>query len=256
MLRCSDLEAVIRNLHSCREVNGEARVTTHCLYPSFEPVVVSISRFGDGFHVHDDGGSCRESWLNGRDDPAISRLVLKEAEKLQVKFKKGVIFGNARTVDWLPSVVLAVANASAGAAAALLEQNIQSTETDLKSEIYRSLSVTLPNFNVKKYFPIRGKSGKEYDFDFGVFGNNSTILLVNAVIPHPNSIASKYLAFSDASETVDHEATAMVLDRRYHRFAVYDRPLAPDDASLMRQVSDLVPISALSQGAHRAFLRQ
>ena len=36
------------------------------------------------------------------------------------------------------------------------------------------------------------------------------------------------------------------------RFAVFERPLATEDASLMVQVAQLVPIGAVTEGARRA----
>lgn len=249
MTRCAEITAALSELHSCSEVDGSARVSTHCLYPSFEPVVVSISRFGHGFHVHDDGGAYREAWLHGRDEHAISRALSKESSRYQAKTRNNVIFADTDAADWLPSLILAVANASASAANAAVDRSPVISDGDLKTKIFLSLERSLPNFNVRRGFPVKGKSGKEYDFDFGVFGSSSKILLVNAVIPHPNSIASKFLAFSDSSDIPTLEQSSAF---RYERFAVFERPLAADDSALMRQVADLVPIRSLEAGARRA----
>lgn len=252
MLLCSEIASVLAELHSCSEADGSARVTTHCLYPSFEAVNVTVTKFGHGFHVHDDGGAYREAWLHGRDEGVINRSINREAGRYQVKARNGAIFADTDSIDWLPSIILAVANASASAATLAVDKPSAFTDRDLKAEIFNSLERSLPNYNVKKGFHTKGKSGKEYEFDFGVFGTSSTILLVNAVIPHPNSIASKYLAFSDASDPLPGEDAFKQGGFRFQKFAVFDRPLAYDDSALMRQVADLVPISSLGMGAQRA----
>jgi hypothetical protein len=88
-----------------------------------------------------------------------------------------------------------------------------------------------------------GRSGKHHRFDFVVrsFGK---VLLLDAVAPHHISIASKYVAFADMAQS------------RNKKFAVHDRRLESEDISLLQQVADIVPVTALEGGIKRLVLQE
>ncbi len=81
-----------------------------------------------------------------------------------------------------------------------------------------------------------GQSGKKYDFDFSIPRPDGTPILIDTVVPHHVSIAHKYVAFSDVAASGEGDTK---------RWAVFDKPLEVDDASLMRQVATLVPFKSL-----------
>jgi hypothetical protein len=225
---------------SCDESKTGARVPTHCLYPSFEPVYVSVVKFGDGFIVHDDGGAFRSAWSHGRDSAFINRCLNKEAVRFHLTVKEHSIVAGADNREWLASAILSVSNASAAAANQAVSHFVAATESDLLTKIYEALvgEFTVPH--VAREFVSRGKSGKEYRFDFGVRKDARSLIVINAVSPHPTSIASKYVSFADGAP----DASA--------KFAVHDRPLDADDVSLLQQVAEIVPLKALVPGAKRA----
>lgn len=66
---------------------------------------------------------------------------------------------------------------------------------------------------------------------------------MDAVVPHHSSISHRFVAFSDAKA---------VSEGAFKTFAIYDQPLARDDAALIRQVADLVPVGTLVRGTERA----
>ena len=134
---CADVIEAFAGFNSCVEFEHGTRVSTHCLYPSFDPVNVYVVRFGDGFRVHDGGGAERASWLHGRDDKLTTRMLNRYAQRYDLKHSNGVLTGDAATIDWLYSAILAVANASAAAANAAVEHVVAAAESSLRERVFR-----------------------------------------------------------------------------------------------------------------------
>jgi hypothetical protein len=111
---CEDLRVALGSSTLYVETDDGARVTTHCLYPSFEPVTVFVVRMGELYRVHDGGGAERAAWTHGRDEHLIGRMLARHAARYQLKVVDGVLLADAQSLEWLHSAVLAVANASAG----------------------------------------------------------------------------------------------------------------------------------------------
>jgi hypothetical protein len=231
---CEDVKAALGVFDVCVETDDGARVTTHCMYPSFTPVDVFVVRHGDSYTVHDSGGAYRGAWIHGRDDSVITRMVNRQAQRyrLSVAETNGALVAKVPRIDFLAAAVLAVANASASAAHAAVEKIALATEQNLIERIALTLSKSGIG-EVRKDVQIVGKSGKAHSFDFQVLSANDNAVLIDAVSPHHVSISSKYVAFSDAAA------------ERTRGLAVFDKPLANEDVSLLQQVSSLVPVRAL-----------
>ncbi|MER9395382.1 MULTISPECIES: DUF1829 domain-containing protein [unclassified Mesorhizobium] len=221
------------------------RVPTHCLYPSFEPVDVFVSKKRDGFEVHDSGNAYRSAWAHGRDPRLIANVMEEQAARFNLTERGNVLVARVSDKEWLTAAILAVANASAATANAAVAKFVAAAETSLKERIGRILEKTVPkDMPTEERFSLRGKSGKQHVFDFAVVRRDAApILLIDAVAPHHNSIAAKYVAFSDVKAA---------LNEPNERFAVFDRALEHDDAALMEQVADLVPLASFAQGTQRA----
>jgi hypothetical protein len=245
MLVCKDVQAALGPLQKCVETTDGARVTTHCLYPSFDPVTVFVARVGEVYRVHDGGGAERSAWTHGRDDQLIRRMLMRHAARYHIKVIDGRLEAEAPGPDWLLSAILAVANASANAANAILERTIAAGEGALRDKVYEVLAKALgPRATtIVRDFPLIGRSGKEHRFDFGIRRQEEGLLLIDTVLPHHVSVSAKYVAFADARFERSKEIS---------RFAVYDRPLDKGDASLLQQVADLVPFRSLEPGIKRA----
>src|SRR4051812_4425159 len=134
-MSCDDVRAALASFGGCTETEQGSRVTTHCLYPSFDPVNIFVVRFGDGFRVHDAGGAMHSAWLHARDEPLIRRMLNRYAGRYQIKVSEDSLVADASSADWLTSAILAVANASAAAAHAALEHMVAATEGQLKEKI-------------------------------------------------------------------------------------------------------------------------
>jgi hypothetical protein len=226
--------AALAMFNVCVETQDGSRVTTHCVYPSFDPVNIFVSRFGEGFQVHDGSGAHRAAWKHGREDAAAQKALKRWATRYQLALNADHSLSCVvHDASWLTNAILAVANASAGAANEAIEHIAVATETALKTRIYDVLSAVTPKQHLHRDFELRGSSGKLHAFDFAV-DKQGALTLLDAVAPHHVSISAKYVAFSDAGGHAGHS-----------KYAVYDRELDVGDSALLQQVADLVPFSAL-----------
>ncbi len=241
-MSCDDVRTALASFDVCTETEQGSRVTTHCLYPSFDPVNVFVARLGDGFRVHDAGGAFHSAWLHGRDEPLIRRMLNRYAGRFQVQVSEDALVANAANVEWLTPAIIAVANASAATAHAAVEHMVAATEGQLKDKILSVLKRTISESNIAVEFSLPGKSTKFHRFDFAIRKQRADLLLISAVAPHHVSVSAKYVAFADV-ENKNAE--------RIHKFAVHDRPLDPSDIALLQQVADIVPFGSLEPGVKR-----
>ncbi len=135
-MSCDAIKAALAPFLECVETTEGARVVTHCLYPSFNPVEVYVVKYGDGYRVHDGGGADRAAWAHGRDELLIRKMLARYALRYHATAKEGVIVADAADTSWLMSAILAVANASAGAANATVERVIAAAEIDLVERVF------------------------------------------------------------------------------------------------------------------------
>lgn len=242
---CEDVRAAMGAGEVCEESEAGARVTTHCLYPSFEPVVLFVSKLGDGYRISDGGRAVRSAWLHGRDDHLTERLLSKEAARFHLKVSGNALVADVGSIEWLRAGILATANASAAVAHTAIGKINAASEKLLKDQIYSALSEIAPVESIGRDYEVIGTSGDVRTFDYGIAANDN-LLVVSAVSPHHSSINAKYVAFGDTRG----------LGPNLSRFAVFNRGLANGDVSLMLQVTDaLLPVSALDPRARKALMR-
>ena len=152
-----------------------------------------------------------------------------------------------RASEWLLAAVLAVANASAGAAGSGDRKSQGGQLAVLRDQVYEVLARTFEvSLIARKKFPFIGRSGKQSTV-LSLPSRRSPyerLLLIDTVVPHHVSVAAKYVAFAD---TRLDKATGS------SRFAVYDRPLDAGDASLLQQVAILLPIRSLGARSEESF---
>lgn len=91
--------------------------------------------------------------------------------------------------------------------------------------------------------PVPGQSGKVHTFDLAVHSNDD-LTLVDEVTSHPNSIAAKYLAFSDVATRPG-----------IHKYALYDGELASEDKVLLSNVADLLDFGAVERSGGQVLLQ-
>lgn len=240
-MSCEDLKKAMADFAACEPTSEGARVATHCLYPSFEPVRIYVAKVGDGFHVHDGGGAFTVAWIHGRDEPTILSSIRAECARFHLKPEGRSILAKVESLDWLASAIVTVANASSFAAHDAVAKIVAAAEEALVDRIEHDLQRSFGHKGYLRGFDIRGASGGKRHFDFiiGAPGNPNSIL-VNGVSPHRNSISSKYVSFADTEV------------EKKRKFAVFDRELSNDDTVLLQQVAQVVPLASLKAGAERS----
>jgi hypothetical protein len=240
---CNELKEHLSQLFTCVRSEDGLRVATMCLYPSFDQVHIHVVKVQEGFFVHDGGGAYRSAWDHGRNDDLIRKVINREASKLSLLVDNFTLGAKVKSVEWLPSAMMAVANASAFSAKSAVERVVAAMEEELSAKIFVALKRIVAEPQIQREFVVIGQSGKEHRFDFAVKKSNGRFLLLDAISPHHSSIAHKYVSFADMKAVTDDGSD---------RFAVYERPLSADDASLIVQVAQLVPLSAVTEGTRRA----
>ncbi|MHC0054810.1 hypothetical protein [Actibacterium sp. D379-3] len=245
MLDCSFVNSKLDQFATCERTEDGIKVATHCMYPSFDQVEVFVVGVGDGFIVHDGGGAGRIAWMHGIDAPAFNRSVAQIATAFGCEFVKvrQQIRASASSEAWLWSAVVSVANASADASRAVIYRARKTREYGLiqKTKAILDRAKWKPETKLEAQYP--GKSGKTHTFDLAVESNNKTAL-IDAVVSHPNSIAAKYLAFSDTETRPG-----------LYKYALYENDLTQEDKALISNVADLINFNAIS-GTDGKFLLQ
>lgn len=236
---CSAIKEALAPFADCEATPNGARILTHCLYPSFQPVAVYVVGFGKGFIVHDGGDAQAVCWAHGRDERATTRYFNEQATKHGLRYVDGNLKLVIEDPTWLASAILAVANAASGAANASVEHIARSAMVVLQDAIHQALIGRFAKSNVLVHPTRTGGSGRSYDFDFGVI-DSGRMVLIDAVTPYAASINSKYTAFSDVMQTLDGIG-----------FAVFDRPLQAPEKTLLSQVAQVVPLASMTRGVER-----
>jgi hypothetical protein len=102
---CDDVRAALGAGEVCEESTAGARVVTHCLYPSFTPVSVFVTKLGDGYRVTDAGGAVRSAWIHGREEKALERVLAREAARFHLKVSNSALVADAPSIEDRKSVV-------------------------------------------------------------------------------------------------------------------------------------------------------
>lgn len=227
-MNCTDLDSLLTRTPHCVEVEGGVRFVTHCLYPSSDQVHVFIGARREGYRVTDGGGAWRSAQMAGRATEGIFERAIK---RHSVQVEGGIILAEVPNDGWLYPAALAVANASAMAARAAIEASDRN-EKSLNTEIFGVLSRHIAKHRIARNYEYRGRSGHVWLIDFAV--TQEKMMLVKSVSQNGNSINSNYATYGDIGDKPD-----------LMKLSVFQGELKQDSAALIRQVSSLVPISAL-----------
>lgn len=239
-MTCNVVASALAGFRRCEQTADGARIATHCLYPSSESVHVYVVKMGDTFLVHDGGDSFRVAWSHGRDEPVINKALERAAERFHVHAIGHQLRIKDIPPDWLISAILAIANAASQAAFAAVERMNASNEIALVKQIDSFLSERFTHNQIARELTLTGKSGGKRRFDFAIRRDGNYDFLINAITPHHASIAAKYVAFSDSAMP------------REKKLAVFGKPLDTDDTALLKEVADVLPLTALGSEIVRA----
>lgn len=233
MLDCAAVHAALLPFESCVRTSEGLRISTHCLYPSFGQVFVYIVGMGDGFIVHDGGGAVKEAWSHGAEPRAIAAASRMAASAFGCEVVLDQIRVSIPSIDWLWSAHVSVANATSDAARSAVGKSRVTKEESLIHRAKAAFDAAAWKPETRLEYKYAGRSGKVHTFDLAV-QSGEKVALVDAVIAHPNSIASKYLAFSDTESGPG-----------IYKYALYDGDLPAEDKSLLSNVADLINIRSI-----------
>ncbi|HTN14692.1 MAG TPA: hypothetical protein VL094_07795 [Sphingomonadaceae bacterium] len=231
ILGCNELMEMIDARRHCEPSPFGTKIVTQCLYPSAAPVYVHVGMWGDQFRISDGGEAAQCALFHGRDAWAVETGLKAARSRFSLDLALDELFALAPAKEWIPNVVAAVANGAAHAAAVAVEHAGRGRQKSLIEQIGAELEKTVAPKYLARQYEQRGRSGKVWSFDYALTYEQP--ILIRAVSPHHNSIASTYTAFSDLS------------DDSNRRLSVFARRPEQDDAALLRQVAELVPFKAL-----------
>lgn len=231
-MECADILRFLDARRICEPSAYGTKIVTQCLYPSASPVFVHIGTWGDEYRVSDGGEAAECAFHLGRDKWAVEAGLKAARDRYSLQAEQAELFAIARDETWLPNVVAAVANGAAFAASVSADHDLHKRQKSLNEQIGERLHQSVPEKYIAKEYQYRGRSGKMWELDFAVIA--PIPILIKAVTPHHNSIAATYTALSD------------ILREDNRRFSVYSRRPQDDDAALLRQVAELVPLKGLA----------
>lgn len=235
MLHCDELLGYLDARRTCERSPYGTRVATHCIYPSSDPVYVHVARWGDKeFRVSDGGEAARCALQHGRDPVAVMAGLKSAGDRFSLEIESEELIARVPTSDWLPNAVSAVASGAAFAANSAIDYMQKARQKSFKEEVGEHLRRYVPENLLAHGYEMRGRSGKVWEIDFAITVPDLPIL-IKAVTPNHVSIAATYTALSD------------VMTGANRRISVFSKRPDEDDAALLRQVSELMPLTAVSR---------
>ena len=221
------------------ERHGAVAVTTSCLYPSNAMVTVFVRGGPNGAIVSDDGRAIDELTALNREIPNADKFLYRFCRQTGLKAQKGRIVSPKITGNQLVATIAFVANASASAAAWGVEKFKLRRRRNLRKELEKLLNQSFSRTQIQKKRYIQGKSTRPYCFH-NVVRLDGRVLLIDPVIPDPNSINSHAIAHLDVSQRRDETIIQrLVFDDEEKWNAA--------DLNLLQMAATLVPLSGLDE---------
>lgn len=189
-------QAAISKFVRVEEAHDGVAVTTHCMYPSNALVRVHIRSVGDSFIVTDNGNTMFELKTSGvpvRYSPRAINNYLGERELI---FDQGVIVSPEVSKDFLPIMILVVANAATETALWLLSRANWTKKKAFK-DVVRELLQEKFQTNQPQEITIVGASKKPHKFENVIVLKTGKRLSIDAVVHDPASINSRFVANID-----------------------------------------------------------
>lgn len=242
-MSCEAIRSAMAVFDACEPTLDGSRIATHCLYPSFETVFVYVVKAGDTYIVHDGKGAARAAWEHTSDDRVIAAAIEKEALRYHLRVDSNRLAATEVVLDWLRPAILAVANASAAAANAVVGRILAANDEALVAKIDKALTAKIAPNRIARGFKVRGTSGGNRTFDFAIRGDDGFDLFLNGISSHHASYSLKYVAFSDIEAD------------RSNKIAIREAPLKTDVEALMAQVATIVPLASIDASKVGAYER-
>ncbi|WP_340107792.1 hypothetical protein [Pikeienuella sp. HZG-20] len=218
---------------------------THCLYPSFSPVTVHVSRWNahNSFRITDGGGAAEEILRQGFSHDVLAPSFKAATSKFMLEESGGALWVEVESREWIENGILAVANASALAASTAFAYSATKQAENFIPEIMEAILRVVPPQRIATEFSMRGASGKHRKFDLAVLGARP--LLIKSVTPYAASVNANFVSFSDVSKDSQGDRPDV------RGFCVFKKEIPREDRALLSEVAMLVPLGSVEAGARQ-----
>ncbi len=179
-----------------QEMDGVARISTHCMYPSNSLVSVFVRGGENTFVVTDDGGAIKELTATGIELQHSSRAIDNFVSAQGANYSDGVISSPFATLKELPAAILLIANVSKELAYHLLTHTKIRRKRDFKDLVHQYLSTKFERQRVEQ-MELVGESNKPHKFENVIILSNERKLIIDPVIRDPASINARVVANMD-----------------------------------------------------------
>jgi hypothetical protein len=195
-------QAMARLVHT--QLTGESVVVSlPIMYPSGAFVGVSISVSGNKCFVSDSAIGLREAEMAGASD-FYDSVAGKVAESFGVRYDGASVFAIDASIERVEGAAAAVGNASASAVARALSKAAESKERVKNNVVFDIVASIFGRPNVEKTIDIPGRDAVWPAHNVVTFSDRHRAIF-EFVSAHTNSVANKYMMFSDISKIEDHQ---------------------------------------------------
>ena len=186
------------------KVQDAVVVQTHCLYPDNAIVAVWVRGSPEyGFVASDEGRAIDELTTCNKEIPNADRFLARFCQKGGLSAKKGNIVSPRVGMQGLVSAILFVANASAEAVSKGLDALKSHRPRSLRRDLESILLGTFPHQHIKRDVHLQGETSRYYRFDAEIDVGGGSRLLIDPVMPDPNSINARHVAHYDFGRRSD-----------------------------------------------------
>ncbi len=198
------VQEAMSSLTQCVDEGNRVAVPTHYLYPSRSSVTVYVTSVHHGMYVvSDNGGAIDTISAHGFDVEDPDKFLLPFCRGDGLHANDGKIITPRLAIGAIPIAVLAVADASAKAAHQGVHNTKPKGRRDLVGAVRHELAQRFHGDRVREGERFLAASSRQYKFDFRVQLEKKQTLLVDAVLPDPNSINAKVAAHIDVGRLED-----------------------------------------------------
>jgi hypothetical protein len=190
------VSAAVNSFVRSDEAHDGVAVTTHCMYPSNAFVRIHIRAARGSFVVTDNGNTMFELKTSGVPVHYSSRGISNFLSERDLSFDNGVIVSPPVSIDFLPMMMLTVANSAAETASWLLASANWGKRKSFKEVVHELLKDKFGETKLKERSFV-GESKKSHKFENVITFSSGKTLIVDAVVHDAASINARFVANYD-----------------------------------------------------------
>jgi hypothetical protein len=227
----------------CADLGEHVAFATHCLYPSNKAVTVYISGGANECVVSDYGGAVDEISTAGLSIPDTNKMLRQFCRPVGLNVSHGQIVSPPVPITACMSAVVAVANASRDAAMWGVANLKPRRKRNLVAEISNILGRHFAADKIRASEAITGASNRRYEIDWVIPLSSTRKLLIDSVLPEPNSVNAKAVAHMDIHGSNGKDQATLVSLLAYDD----DDEWKSSDLRLLQMAGKLTPISSMDR---------